>query len=108
MLTRENVSFDELHVYHTTHSEAGLSNLKSLLEKAIETSKETICLIVFSPSCANAIFATSELASLISSSLTRFKFISVGPSTSSELRKHVSDIFELKEPSPEALKGAFA
>lgn len=107
MLTKEGVSFDELHVYQTTHSEAGLSNLKNLLESAIETDHGTICLVVFSPSCANAIFATSELASLISSSLIRFKFVSVGPSTSSELRKHVSDVFELKEPSPEALKEAF-
>ena len=70
--------------------------------------QEIICLVVFSPSCANAIFKKNlELKSLILSNLSRFKFVSVGPSTSSELGKDDGHIFELKEPSPEALREAF-
>lgn len=104
-LNKANVSFEELHAYRTTHSPEGLNELKLKLESNLSNREEDNLLVFFSPSGCEAVFGEQNISSLIRENSARFKFISIGPSTSSKLKEFVAIdfIIELAEPSPQAL-----
>ncbi len=106
-LANAEISFDELHVYKTGHSHAGLTQLKSLLSEELTSQQCLLCLVFFSPSCVEAVFSGCEskyFAEMIRANRERFRFVSIGPSTSCKLGEYADD--ELEEPSPQALEAA--
>lgn len=99
-----HVPFDELHVYKTTHSPAGLENLKNLINSDLKNFHERFfCIVYFSPSCVDAVFTNHELSRIIAENVNKIYNISIGPSTSAMLRKYVGPVRELAEPSPKSL-----
>lgn len=104
-LKNSNVSYDELNVYKTVHSEQGLNELELKLRTDLADDSSRNCLVFFSPSGCDAVFSFPSLNNLILSNLDRFKFVSVGPSTSSKLKQFISQelFIQLDEPSPKSL-----
>lgn len=104
-LNKENIKYDELFVYRTTHSKEGLSMLGQKLANSLSGKTHLICLVFFSPSGCDALFNSDEnLSKTIFDNLSSFRFISVGPSTSAKLKTLINEeIYQLEQPSPEAL-----
>ena len=101
-------------MYRTIHSQIGLVRLENLIATDLESScaHRVICLVFFSPSSVDAIFKLdasssneiSSLALMILENVRNFKFISIGPSTSSKLNEYLECVLEMDEPSPQALE----
>ncbi|RNA00774.1 uroporphyrinogen-III synthase isoform X1 [Brachionus plicatilis] len=100
-LSESGISFEEIHVYDTVPCDTGKQKLANALNKLHGNN----VLVFFSPSGSDCVFKDHILNSLIYSRLQDFKFVSVGPTTSSRLRQYIEPalINELTEPSPQAL-----
>lgn len=97
-------------MYKTTHCQAGLQRLENILNKEINEENRSVCLVFFSPSCVDGIFKLNSLTQMSSlgqtilKNVNGFRFVSIGPSTSSKLKQYVDGVYELSEPSPKALE----
>jgi uroporphyrinogen-III synthase len=112
-LNMANISFDEIIAYKTSKCPTAMEKLKDLfklLRENTSTESASTCLVFFSPSGVDSLFEDDAIQLLFNSCLN-IVFISVGPTTSSRLRKAVMNhkatmtvpIYELSEPSPQAL-----
>jgi uroporphyrinogen-III synthase len=107
-LSKHDVSFDELHVYDTIPCQHAVYKLNSLITERFNT-LPLIFMVFFSPSICQAVFDDLELKSkLLEASGNSFRFLSIGPSTSSKLKTYIQSdelkmVHQLDEPSPEAL-----
>ncbi|CAF0726509.1 unnamed protein product [Brachionus calyciflorus] len=101
-LTQSGISYDEINTYDTGPCQKGLDKLFKTISLC---QNEASFLVFFSPSGCDAVFLDPKMKTLIQNEPLKFKFVSIGPSTSSKLKCYVDNslIYELKEPSPQAL-----
>lgn len=97
-LTHASISFDELNVYKTAHSEKGLSEFSNLIRTF--SNEQIVCLVFFSPSGVESLFNNYEKELLVTDNI---KLISIGPSTTKSLNKLNLKSYELSSPSPQSL-----
>lgn len=112
-LAAASITYEELHVYRTITNESTLAELEIFLNDAIVNSTHSrLCLVFFSPSGVDALFSSTGCVSLVQANLHRFRFVSIGPSTTAKLKSLHADFtfipadyefVQLDKPSPEAL-----
>jgi uroporphyrinogen-III synthase len=105
-LKKNLIPLDEIVAYETVKDDEAVMRLHSNLEKYFTPNSNDddrlCCLVFFSPSGCDAVFNTKN-AKRQENLSSHFMFISIGPSTSVKLKEFVSNVHELREPSPEAL-----
>lgn len=108
-LGKEGVQLTELIAYKTVVSESGLAELDKLVDVFLSDKlMGDVCLVFFSPSGCDFVFGQGEhVADKIRNNLSRFRMISIGPSTTFKLKQCLAEydavVYELGEPSPKAL-----
>ena len=107
-LGKEGVPLTELIAYKTVVSESGLAELDKLVDVCLGEEMMGVCLVFFSPSGCDFVFGQGErVADKIRNNSSRFKMISIGPSTTFKLKQCLAEydavVYELGEPSPKAL-----
>ena len=105
-LRKNQILFDEIHVYKTAHSKKGLEQLNILVQR-LKDFDSIICLVFFSPSGVDAVFkeSSNKTAQIILNNKEMFKIISVGPSTTTQLKVYLThyDIYQMSQPAPQPL-----
>ena len=106
-LKKNSIPLDEIVAYETVKDDEAVMRLHSHLEKYSTPNysnddTRVCCLVFFSPSGCDAVFSAKNAKRQVNLS-SHFRFISIGPSTSVKLKEFVTNVDELREPSPEAL-----